>query len=115
MKLLKLKKHFCPLHLGIMVAIVIMIFILTNPSTSCMQSASTQKAMHIVLDITNAITNFSRIKIGTVLFVSLFMSGCLRGTTGIGMEKSKLQQNLKFCQDFPFFQQIPVVPLACVP
>ena len=34
-----------------------------------------------------------------------------RGWTGIGMEESKLRQKLKFCQDFPFFQPIPVQPL----
>ena len=35
-----------------------------------------------------------------------------RGWTGIGMEESKLRQNLKFRQDFPFFQPIPVQPLG---
>ena len=42
--------------------------------------------------------------------------GCIyilaRGWTGIGMEESKLRQNLKFRQDFPFFQPIPVQPLV---
>ena len=35
--------------------------------------------------------------------------------TGIGMEESRLRQNLKFCQDFPFFQPIPVQPLPQEP
>ena len=30
------------------------------------------------------------------------------------MEESKLRQNLKFRQDFPFFQPIPVQPLGLV-
>ena len=39
----------------------------------------------------------------------------VRGWTGIGMEESKLRQNLKFRQDFPFFQPIPVQPLSLSP
>ena len=44
-----------------------------------------------------------------ILLMSLQWRFSTRGWTG--MEESKLRQNLKFRQDFPFFQPIPVQPL----